>query len=215
MAETRRFDGKRYALVRIVKQKRTASKDAANREAGMIAAKLRARGKSARVTKVAEGYAIYARGNTVPTGRTRQTVLGKNTSGKVGGTKDFAYRLIRKSTGQASYYKGTATGKVALFNFLRAKYHNSASFIFGGVYTPNQFTKIAWDEDHGGLRSYIRPAKYKYTGYSSLPTQLKHDLIEKVVTGDRSLFDTGDARRITLPVAKDAVKAAGIRWKAV
>lgn len=145
--------------------------------------------------------------------RTKQTALSKKTPGKVGGTKDFVYRLISKTTGRESFHKVKTTGKVAAFNYLRAKYHNSTAFTFAGVYTKQQFAKTAWDQDLGGIREFVRPEKFRYTGFPRLPTSMKRDLTEKA--WDKYVSDTRYVKWITIPIAKDAVKAAGTRWMTV
>jgi len=145
--------------------------------------------------------------------RTAQTTLGKKTSGKVGGTKDFVYRLISKTTGGESFHKVKATGKVAAFNYLRAKYHNSTGFTFGGVYTKQQFAKQAWDKDRGGLRTYVRPTELRYRGFPGLSAPVKRQLTEKA--WDKYVSDTRYVKWITLPVAKAAVASAGTRWMTV
>jgi len=211
--QIRRFDGKRYELEKFVERETAADDASAKRKANRIADELRERGKSARVTKEGDGYAIWVRKKARKVGQTAQTALGKKTPGKVGGTKDFVYRLISKTTGEESFHKVNATGKVAAFNYLRAKYHNSTAFTFGGVYTKQRFAKIAWDQDLGGMRTYVRPTELRYRGFPGLTTSMKHQLTEKA--WDKHVNDTRHVKWITIPVAREAVKAAGTRWMTV
>lgn len=213
MIQTRRFDGKRYTLVHTVKQKRAADAGRADRMASLKADELRSRGKSARVVKTSEGYAVYARGTATRKGRSQQAALSEKRPTRVGGTKEFIYRLISKTTGGESFHKVTATSTVAAFNYLRAKYHGSTAFTFAGVYTKRQFAKIAWDADRGGMRKYVRPEKYRYTGFPGLPTALRRDLTEEA--WEKYVGNTRHVKWITTPIAKEAVKAAGTGWMTV
>jgi len=145
-------------------------------------------------------------------GRTEQTTLCKKTHGKVGVMKDFVYRLISKITGGESFHRVKATGKVAAFNYLRAKYHNSTSFTFGGTYTKYQFARLAWDRDYGGMRTFVRPENLRYRGFPGLSTSMKRQLIEKA--WEKYVGDTRQVRWITIYIAKEAVEGAGTGWMA-